>query len=82
MSHRDMDEVDKLVAERVLYSREKAGLTQIDLGKKLGISFQQVQKYERGKNRITAGRLYAIAEACNVPIETMFEPIPVEAETA
>lgn len=76
MSRRDMEDMDRVVAARVLYHREAAGLTQMALGEKLGITFQQVQKYEGGKNRISAGRLWDIAVACEAPIQSFFEPVP------
>lgn len=78
MSRRDLDEMDQQVAHRVVYSREKAGLTQIELANLLGISLQQVRKYEYGINRISAGRLWAIARACKVPIQSMFQPVRIK----
>jgi transcriptional regulator with XRE-family HTH domain len=49
------------------------GLTQEAVGKKLGVTYQQVQKYENGKSRITASRLFVICEALDVSLATMFE---------
>jgi transcriptional regulator with XRE-family HTH domain len=51
-------------------------MSQTGLAEKLGISFQQVQKYEAGANRITAARLYEVCEVFGVPIASMFEGIP------
>jgi len=48
-------------------------MSQSELGDKLGVSFQQVQKYEKGTNRIGAGRLSQIAEIFNVPIGALFD---------
>jgi transcriptional regulator with XRE-family HTH domain len=45
----------------------------MDLGEKLGVSFQQVQKYERGVNRVSAARLFDICEALDVSLASMFE---------
>jgi DNA-binding XRE family transcriptional regulator len=53
------------------------GLTQEALGKKLGVSFQQVQKYEKGVNRVSAARLFEICRALKVPLTTMFERDPM-----
>jgi transcriptional regulator with XRE-family HTH domain len=48
------------------------GLTQGELAKVIGVTFQQVQKYENGRNRVSAGRLARIAEALDVPLHTLF----------
>lgn len=55
------------------------GLSQEQLGEALGLTFQQVQKYEKGQNRIGAGRLYRIAQALSVPIEFFFQGLPPSA---
>ena len=52
--------------------RRQAGFSQEDLGSKLGISFQQIQKYEKGVNRITAGRLQQMADILNVPVSYFY----------
>lgn len=64
--------VDVLVGSRICLFRMRRKLTQSDLGKALGVSFQQVQKYERGTNRVGAGRLLLIAEALNVQVSDFF----------
>jgi transcriptional regulator with XRE-family HTH domain len=64
--------VDVLVGSRIRLFRMRRKLTQSDLGKALGVSFQQVQKYERGTNRVGAGRLLLIAEALNVQVSDFF----------
>ena len=61
--HRDVE-----VGRRIRAQRLSKGLSQTDLGRRLGVSFQQVQKYEKGFNRVGAGRLQAIAEILEVPI--------------
>ncbi len=66
-------ETDKLVAQRIREQRELAGVTQSQLAKVLGVSMQQVQKYENGTNRITSGKLLATARHLNVPITLFFE---------
>lgn len=65
--------VDCYVGTRVRQQRILAGLSQEKLAEKLGITFQQVQKYEKGINRIGAGRLQSIAIALGVPISSFFE---------
>jgi transcriptional regulator with XRE-family HTH domain len=56
------------IAKRIRALRLKRGISQSELGGSLGITFQQVQKYERGANRISAGRLQRIAEVLQVPV--------------
>jgi transcriptional regulator with XRE-family HTH domain len=63
---------DEEVAKRVRALRLRRGISQIELSHALGVTFQQVQKYERGANRISAGRLFRIAEALDVPIAFFF----------
>src|SRR5262249_4130278 len=50
-----------------------AGLSQTELGEAIGVTFQQVQKYEKGRNRVGAGRLTQIARVLDVPVETFFQ---------
>jgi transcriptional regulator with XRE-family HTH domain len=63
---------DVVVGARVRARRKELGITQTTLGDRLGVTFQQVQKYERGTNRIGAGRLHAIAQALAVPVSYFF----------
>jgi transcriptional regulator with XRE-family HTH domain len=65
--------IDKHIAERIRDRRVRLGFTQQHLGELLGLTFQQVHKYERGISRISAGQLYWIARALNVPIEYFYE---------
>jgi len=67
--------IDVLVGRNIRIQRLAKGLSQIDLAGQLGVTFQQVQKYERGANRIGAGRLVGIAIALRVPVMTLFEGI-------
>ena len=67
--------VDAHVGKRVRYRRWMLGMTQQQLGEKVGIKFQQIQKYETGMNRISASRLWDIAKAVDVPINYFFEGI-------
>src|SRR4051794_24641337 len=61
-------DVDRHVGKRVRMHRIMIGVTQDQLGKKLGLTFQQIQKYENGSNRIAASRLYSIARIFEVPV--------------
>lgn len=65
-------EVDHTVGNRIALLRSASGMSQTMLAHALGISFQQVQKYETGKNRIGAGRLRAIADRLGVPVAVFF----------
>jgi transcriptional regulator with XRE-family HTH domain len=65
--------VDDHVGERIRVRRTELGLTQEELARQLLISYQQVQKYETGANRISAGRLYEIAYELSVNIAYFFE---------
>ena len=64
--------VDKHVGSRMRTRRLLAGLSQEKLGEALGITFQQIQKYEKGTNRVGASRLQAMATALEVPVSYFF----------
>lgn len=64
---------DVHVGRRVRDARVAKGMSQTQLGNLLGVSFQQVQKYEKGTNRLGASRLWATAEALDLPILYFFE---------
>lgn len=66
-------EVDQHVGRRLRDRRILLGLTQHELAECLGISFQQTHKYEKGTNRIAAGRLFEIAHALGVTVDYFFE---------
>jgi transcriptional regulator with XRE-family HTH domain len=68
--------IDKHVGGRVRMRRKMLRMTQAALGDALGLTFQQVQKYEKGTNRIGAGRLQHIAHFLQVPIEFLFDGAP------
>ena len=72
------NQVDAFVGNRVRLRRKILGLSQEKLGEALGITFQQVQKYEKGTNRIGASRLFDIAECLNVPISFFFPESEVD----
>jgi len=65
--------VDVLVGRRVRERRTLEGMSQTAVAEKLGLSFQQLQKYERGFNRISASRLYELAQLFNVPVAYFYE---------
>jgi transcriptional regulator with XRE-family HTH domain len=64
--------IDKHVGSRVRMRRIMLGMSQEKLGEALGLTFQQVQKYEKGTNRISAGRLQRIAAILEVPVSVFF----------
>ena len=75
--------IDVHVGSRVRLRRNLLGLSQADLGKMLGITFQQIQKYERGSNRIAASRLFKLSEVLVVPVSYFFDGLStVEAPLA
>ena len=73
MATRKPDPVDIEVGQRIKIQRLAAGLSQTELGESIGVTFQQVQKYEKGANRVGAGRLTQIARCLKIPVNTFFE---------
>ena len=67
------NEIDKIIGALVYTARRERKLSQEELANKVGITFQQIQKYERGINRISVGRLYQIAGALEKPVSYFFE---------
>lgn len=65
--------LDRHVGRRVRLRRTLLGLTQQELGEQIGVTFQQIQKYERGTNRISASRLWEISRVLKVPVSFFFE---------
>lgn len=65
--------VDVHVGKRIRHRRWMVGMTQQQLAERVGIKFQQIQKYETGMNRVSASRLWDISEALEVPIDFFFE---------
>ena len=72
-------EADKRVGACVRAARVKAGLSQSRLAAELGITFQQLQKYEKGRNRIAVSTLLLIAEALALPIQSFFDAVEHQA---
>ncbi len=64
--------IDSVVASRLRELRMLAGLSQTDLANALGLSFQQVQKYENGTNHISASKLYFLSKVLRVPVSNFF----------
>lgn len=68
--------VDRHVGSRVRMRRITVGLSQERLGEALGVTFQQIQKYEKGSNRISASRMQNIAQVLGVPVSFFFDGSP------
>ena len=66
-------QADQRIGERVAARRKLLGLSQTALGQAVGVTFQQMQKYETGRNRIGAGRLQAMAAVLGVPVAALFD---------
>lgn len=66
------DSIDKLVSRRLKMKRMISGLSQQDVGKAVDVSIQQVQKYEKATNRISSGKLFALARFFKVPINYFY----------
>lgn len=76
MAKKAPNPIDKHVGSRVRMRRMMLGMSQEKLGDSLGLTFQQVQKYEKGTNRIGASRLQQISEILQVPVSFFFEGVP------
>jgi len=73
--------IDIHVGSRIRLRRTMLGMSQEKLGESLGITFQQIQKYEKGTNRVGASRLQNISSILNVPVAFFFEDAPGEQQT-
>jgi transcriptional regulator with XRE-family HTH domain len=71
------DDVDIYVGKRVKLRRKLLGISQLELADALQLTFQQIQKYEKGANRISASKLYYMAKILDVPIAFFFDGIAV-----
>jgi len=89
-SAKQPDQIDVHVGERARFIRTSRSLSHDDVARALGISVGQLHKYERGQNRFSAGRLYALSNVLRVPVAWFFEgldghpaasPAPPESET-
>jgi transcriptional regulator with XRE-family HTH domain len=75
-------DADRYVGARIRERRVMLGLSQQQLAQMIGVTYQQAHKYERGLNRISAGRLYEIAQVLNVPVSWFFEGLSVDVSQA
>jgi transcriptional regulator with XRE-family HTH domain len=73
MSPKQPDSIDQLVSRNIRIQRLAKGLSQTELAEKLGVTFQQVQKYEKGVNRVGCGRLFQIARILGVHVTDFFD---------
>jgi len=74
------DDVDRFVGEKIRERRIMLGLTQQELAKGIGVTYQQAHKYEQGVNRVSAGRLFEIARMLNTPVEFFFDGVGGEVQ--
>ncbi|MHB8285073.1 MAG: helix-turn-helix domain-containing protein [Caulobacteraceae bacterium] len=72
---------DALIGARIRRRREELGFTQSELGSLAGVTYQQVQKYERGDNRVSGSMLYRIAKALGASVQYFFQDLPDPAST-
>ena len=77
MPKKQANPIDGQVGNRVRLRRMLIGMSQERLGELLGLTFQQVQKYEKGVNRIGAGRLFEVSRILGVPIDYFYEGVQV-----
>lgn len=78
MPRKSPNPIDIFVGSRVRMRRMLVGMSQEKLGDSLGLTFQQVQKYEKGANRIGASRLYQIARVLSVPVDFFYDGIQLD----
>ena len=76
-----MNTVDKLIGQNIRANRLSRGLTQKMLADKIGVTFQQVQKYEEGANGARGSRLVQIAKALDIPIRELFKGVGIAGRT-
>ena len=72
------DPIDTHVGTRLRHRRTLVGMSQQQLGKYLGVTFQQIQKYERAANRISASRLFRLARILDIPVGWFYEEMPTD----
>ena len=78
ISPRSANAVDRYIGARMRAQRLALKMSQEQLAKELGVSFQQIQKYEKGVNRVSAARLFEICKALNVSLSSMFDHDPLD----
>ena len=72
--------MDRTIGAKIRMRRSELGMTQTDLAKAIGVTFQQVQKYENGTNRVGGSRMAGVATALNVPVSYFFDQTAAETE--
>ncbi|WP_448190881.1 helix-turn-helix domain-containing protein [Azospirillum sp. sgz301742] len=77
-----LDTVDTHVGGRLRLRRTLLGLSQTELGRRVGLTFQQIQKYEHGTNGVAASRLWQLADILDVPVSFFFDDMPDSAPRA
>ncbi|WP_339863471.1 helix-turn-helix transcriptional regulator [Paremcibacter congregatus] len=78
MIRKSLNPIDVHVGSRIFLMRKIRKLTQSKLGHELNVTFQQIQKYEQGKNRVSASRLYQLSQILKTPITFFFDDFPPE----
>lgn len=73
LTPRKTDDVDRVIAAKISRRRVALNMTRVQLAKQLGMTWQQVQKYESGSNRVAASTLFKVAKALGVPISYFYE---------
>ena len=73
------DDVNVFIGKRLRQGRRSAGMTQTRLAESIGVTFQQVQKYECGASQLSAARLWLCAQAVNVPVTYFFNGLTAQA---
>lgn len=76
MRAKSQQRIDDVIGDKIRKLRTQQGLTQENLGDAVGISYQQIQKYETGANRISASRLFEIANVLGMPVAHFYEGLP------
>lgn len=75
-----LENIDKIVGSKIRELRLSSGMTQSQLAERIGVTYQQIQKYEKGISSISIKRLFAIADTLNVSLKSFFEDLPVVEE--
>lgn len=82
MSAKKPNPIDTHVGSRVRLRRMLIGMSQERLGEQMGLTFQQIQKYEKGVNRIGASRLLNLSQILDVPVQFFFDGAPIDGDEA
>lgn len=80
MRTKTMIETDRQIGAALHAVREAKGYSQSELGRKVGVTFQQVQKYEKGVNRVSGSMMVALSRALGVPVSQFFDGVPMDGE--